>query len=99
MGAIEEQMGKEGGHEAAALSLAKEYVQMYGEMGSKSNTMVFQEGAGNAQSLVVQALASMKAMNMGDAGTTAGAAGTVDAVAKEKPSSPTLLEKAAQAVK
>ena len=36
---------------------------MYGEMGSKSNTMFFQESAGNAQSLVVQALASMKAMD------------------------------------
>lgn len=64
--AIAAQLGKDGGHEAAALALAKEYVKMYGEMGSKSNTMFFQEGAGNAQSLVVQALASMKAMNMGD---------------------------------
>jgi len=60
---IAEQLGKDGGHEAAALALAKEYVKMYGEMGSKSNTMFFQESAGNAQSLVVQALASMKAMD------------------------------------
>eukprot|EP00584_Thalassiosira_punctigera_P009342 CAMPEP_0172537194 /NCGR_PEP_ID=MMETSP1067-20121228/8844_1 /TAXON_ID=265564 ORGANISM="Thalassiosira punctigera, Strain Tpunct2005C2" /NCGR_SAMPLE_ID=MMETSP1067 /ASSEMBLY_ACC=CAM_ASM_000444 /LENGTH=421 /DNA_ID=CAMNT_0013322441 /DNA_START=137 /DNA_END=1402 /DNA_ORIENTATION=- len=66
--AIAEKLNKTGGHEAAALALAKEYVKMYGEMGSKSNTMFFQEGgAGNANSLVVQALASMKAMNLGDA--------------------------------
>lgn len=63
--AIAEQMKKEGGQEAAALALAREYVKMYGEMGSKSNTMFFQEGAGNAQSLVAQAMASMKAMNLG----------------------------------
>eukprot|EP00580_Thalassiosira_gravida_P012252 CAMPEP_0201630874 /NCGR_PEP_ID=MMETSP0493-20130528/5057_1 /ASSEMBLY_ACC=CAM_ASM_000838 /TAXON_ID=420259 /ORGANISM="Thalassiosira gravida, Strain GMp14c1" /LENGTH=428 /DNA_ID=CAMNT_0048102119 /DNA_START=97 /DNA_END=1383 /DNA_ORIENTATION=+ len=74
--AIAAQLGKSGGQEAAALELAKEYVKMYGEMGSKSNTMFFQEGAGNAQSLVVQALASMKAMNMGDVS---------DVVAKGKP--------------
>eukprot|EP00579_Thalassiosira_antarctica_P009326 CAMPEP_0201885168 /NCGR_PEP_ID=MMETSP0902-20130614/18195_1 /ASSEMBLY_ACC=CAM_ASM_000551 /TAXON_ID=420261 /ORGANISM="Thalassiosira antarctica, Strain CCMP982" /LENGTH=420 /DNA_ID=CAMNT_0048414267 /DNA_START=117 /DNA_END=1379 /DNA_ORIENTATION=+ len=74
--AIAQQLGKDGGQEAAALALAKEYVKMYGEMGSKSNTMFFQESAGNAQSLVVQAMASMKAMNMGDLG---------DVVAKGKP--------------
>jgi len=75
---IAEQMGKPGGQEAAALALSKDYVKMYGEMGSKSNTMFFQESAGNAQSLVVQALASMKAMNnMGD--------NTIDVETKEKP--------------
>ena len=67
---IAAQLGKDGGQEAAALSLAKEYVKMYGEMGSKSNTMFFQESAGNAQSLVVQALASMKAMKIGEGGGT-----------------------------
>lgn len=60
---ISEQLNKTGGHEAAALALAKEYVTMYGEMGSKSNTMFFQEKAGDAQSLVVQAMAAMKAMD------------------------------------
>ncbi len=49
------------------MALAKEYVNMYGEMGSKSNTMFFNESAGNAQTLVAQAMASMKAINnMGD---------------------------------
>ena len=56
-------MGKDGGREAAALSSKKEYVAMYSEMGSKSNTMFFQESPGNAQSLVVHALGLMKAMN------------------------------------
>lgn len=69
---IAAQLGKDGGQEAAALSLAKEYVKMYGEMGSKSNTMFFQESAGNAQSLVVQALASMKAMKIGEGGGDTG---------------------------
>lgn len=72
---IAEQLGQTGGHEAAALSLAKEYVQMYGEMGSKSNTMFFQESAGNAQNLVVQSLAAMKAMNVNLIGSDAGAKG------------------------
>jgi len=68
---IAAQLGKQGGQEAAALALAKEYVNMYGEMGSKSNTMFFQESAGNANSLVVQAMSAMKAMDMGggDAGS------------------------------
>ena len=48
-------------------------------MGSKSNTMFFQESAGNAQSLVVQALASMKAMDniaISDGGKSAISSGT-----------------------
>ena len=61
---IATQLSKDGGQEAAAMALAKEYVKMYGEMGSKSNTMFFQESAGNAQSLVVQAMAAMKAMKL-----------------------------------
>eukprot|EP00985_Skeletonema_marinoi_P026347 scaffold20345_cov204-Skeletonema_marinoi.AAC.13 len=61
---IASQLSKDGGQEAAAMALAKEYVKMYGEMGSKSNTMFFQESAGNAQSLVVQAMAAMKAMKL-----------------------------------
>ncbi|KAL3780983.1 hypothetical protein HJC23_003864 [Cyclotella cryptica] len=63
IGKIAEQLSKVGGEKAAALALAKEYVNMYGEMGSKSNTMFFQERPGDAKSLVVQAMAAMKAMN------------------------------------
>mmetsp|Transcript_8397 Transcript_8397/g.18093 ORF Transcript_8397/g.18093 Transcript_8397/m.18093 type:complete len:388 (+) Transcript_8397:242-1405(+) len=60
---ISEQLQKSGGQEAAALELAKEYAQMYATMGSKSNTMFFQESAGNANSLLVQAMSAMKAMD------------------------------------
>ena len=65
------QLSQSGGQEAAASDLAREYVQMYGGMGSKSNAILFQEGgspAGNLQSLVVQALTSMKAMEKGVGG-------------------------------
>ena len=82
---IAEQLGKDGGHEAAALALAKDYVKMYGEMGSKSNTMFFQESAGNAQSLVVQALASMKAMDNMPTGSKSIDVGTTTATTKTKP--------------
>jgi len=81
---IAEQLGKDGGHEAAALALAKEYVKMYGEMGSKSNTMFFQESAGNAQSLVVQALASMKAMDNMPIGSKSIDVGTTTATTETK---------------
>ena len=81
---IAEQLGKDGGHEAAALALAKEYVKMYGEMGSKSNTMFFQESAGNAQSLVVQALASMKAMDNMPTGSKSIDVGTTTAATETK---------------
>ena len=37
-----EALGCAKGQEAAVLSLAKDYVAMYGEMGAKSNTMLFQ---------------------------------------------------------
>ena len=60
---ISEQLQKAGGQEAAALELAKEYAQMYATMGSKSNTMFFQESAGNANSLLVQAMSAMKALD------------------------------------
>lgn len=60
---IAKQLSQVGGEKAAALALAKEYVNMYGEMGSKSNTMFFQERPGDAQSLVVQAIAAIKSMN------------------------------------
>lgn len=69
---IASQLAQSGGQEAAALDLAREYVKMYGEMGSKSNTIFFQEGgapAGNLQSLLVQAMASMKAMEKGVGGS------------------------------
>merc|ERR1712087_162612 len=66
---ISVQLQKAGGHEAAALELAKEYVKMYGEIGSKSNTMFFQESAGNANSLIAQAMSAMKVIDSGNTGS------------------------------
>jgi len=66
IGKISVQLQKAGGQEAAALDLAKEYVKMYGEMGSKSNTMFFQESAANANSLIVQAMSAMKVIDAGN---------------------------------
>jgi len=45
----------QGGSEAATLGLAKEYVAMYGEMGAKSNTMLFQDRPGDLNALLAQA--------------------------------------------
>ena len=53
---IAEQLSKVCGEKAAA-AWAKEYVNMYGEMGSKSNTKFFQERPGDVKSLVLQACA------------------------------------------
>ena len=44
----------EGGGAAASLGLAKEYVSMYGLMGSKSNTMFFSERPADMNALVAQ---------------------------------------------
>mmetsp|Transcript_16388 Transcript_16388/g.20023 ORF Transcript_16388/g.20023 Transcript_16388/m.20023 type:complete len:397 (+) Transcript_16388:112-1302(+) len=56
---IATQLQKEGGTEAAKLALAHNYVEMYGEMGSKSNTMFFNQNAGDVTSLLVQAAAAV----------------------------------------
>lgn len=57
---IANELNKPGGTEAAQLALARDYVQMYGEMGSRSNTMFFNQNAGDVTSLLVQAAAAMK---------------------------------------
>ncbi len=57
--AIAEELQGEGGQEAAKLALAQSYVEMYGEMGSKSNTMFFNQSAGDVTSLLVQAAAAV----------------------------------------
>ena len=57
--AIAAELKKPGGAEAAKLALAQSYVDMYGEMGSKSNTMFFNQNAGDITSLLVQAAAAV----------------------------------------
>jgi regulator of protease activity HflC (stomatin/prohibitin superfamily) len=58
---IAQELKKAGGSEAAKLALAQDYVKMYGEMGSKSNTMFFNQNAGDVTSLLVQAAAAVNA--------------------------------------
>ena len=60
---IAKELQKEGGMDAAKLNLASEYVNMYGEMGSKSNTMFFNQNAGDVNSLLVQAAAAVQNIN------------------------------------
>ena len=57
---IAQELEKVGGSEAAKLALAQDYVKMYGQMGSQSNTMFFNQNAGDVTSLLVQAAAAMK---------------------------------------
>jgi regulator of protease activity HflC (stomatin/prohibitin superfamily) len=51
------------GEMAAQLEVARDYVKMYGEMGSKSNTMLFMEKPGDMSSLMAQAAAVMTETN------------------------------------
>lgn len=49
---------QEGGKEAAALALARQYVEMYGQLGVTSNTMIFSDRpAGDATAMLAQAAA------------------------------------------
>jgi regulator of protease activity HflC (stomatin/prohibitin superfamily) len=55
------ELEKPGGTEAARLALAREYVSMYGEMGSKSNTILFNDRPADVSALLAQAVTAMKA--------------------------------------
>jgi len=57
---IADQINKKGGEEAARLALAKEYVSMYGEMGSKSNTIMFNDKPADVNALLSQAVVAMQ---------------------------------------
>jgi regulator of protease activity HflC (stomatin/prohibitin superfamily) len=59
-----------GGAEAAMLALSKEYVKMYGEMGQKSNTMIFNDRPGDVSALLAQAVTAMNAANLSTANKT-----------------------------
>lgn len=60
---VAEAMKAEGGMNAAQLELARDYVSMYGEMGSTSNTMIFSDKPGDMNSLVAQAAAVFSSTN------------------------------------
>jgi regulator of protease activity HflC (stomatin/prohibitin superfamily) len=57
---ISTELLKPGGEEAARLSLAKEYVTMYGEMGKQSNTILFNERPADVSALMAQAMTAMQ---------------------------------------
>jgi len=63
---IAAELQKEGGEKAARLALAQDYVSMYGEMGAKSNTMFFNQNAGDVTSLLVQAAAALTTVPKAD---------------------------------
>jgi hypothetical protein len=67
---IAAQINKQGGSEAAKLALAREYVAMYGEMGSKSNTIMFNDRPADVNALLSQAVVAMKAAAGNEAAPT-----------------------------
>jgi regulator of protease activity HflC (stomatin/prohibitin superfamily) len=69
--------GSDQGADAARLALAHEYVGMYGEMGSQSNTMIFSDRPGDVNALLAQAATAVAA-----APTAAVSAGTSAALAQ-----------------
>jgi len=58
---IAEQLKQDGGPEAARLALAQEYVEMYGQMGQKSNTILFNDRPADVNALLSQAVVTMQA--------------------------------------
>ena len=60
---IAAQVQKPGGMEAAKLALAKDYVDMFGEMGSKSNTMMFNDRPADVNALLAQAALAISSTN------------------------------------
>ncbi len=56
-------LSSQNGQEAAKLQISREYIAMYGEMGSKSNTMIFSERPGDVNALIAQASAIVGSIN------------------------------------
>ena len=79
---IAAQINQEGGSEAAKLALAREYVSMYGEMGSKSNTIMFNDRPADVNALLSQAMVAMK--TAGDQAGTASTHAAIEAGPSEK---------------
>eukprot|EP00548_Thalassiothrix_antarctica_P003271 CAMPEP_0194132278 /NCGR_PEP_ID=MMETSP0152-20130528/2775_1 /TAXON_ID=1049557 /ORGANISM="Thalassiothrix antarctica, Strain L6-D1" /LENGTH=362 /DNA_ID=CAMNT_0038827271 /DNA_START=69 /DNA_END=1157 /DNA_ORIENTATION=+ len=62
---VAKELEKEGGMDAAKLALAQNYVEMYGEMGRDSNTMIFNDRPADVSALIVQAVTALKAIDSG----------------------------------
>jgi len=60
---VSEALQRPGGNTAATLELAQQYVTMYGEMGSKSNTMLIQDKPADVNGLIAQAAAVLNQAN------------------------------------
>ena len=58
---ISAELNRRGGQEAARLALARDYVSMYGEMGQKSNTIMFNDRPADINALLGQAVLAMQA--------------------------------------
>jgi regulator of protease activity HflC (stomatin/prohibitin superfamily) len=58
---IAAQLNQEGGQVAAKIALARDYVSMYGVMGQKSNTIMFNDRPADVNALLAQAVTSMGA--------------------------------------
>ena len=76
---IAHELQQPGGQEAARLSVAQEYVTMYGEMGKHSNTILFNERPADVSSLMAQAMTAIRVTADATAPTTIATAGTVTA--------------------
>ena len=77
------ELEKDGGMDAARLALAAQYVDMYGEMGSKSNTMIFSDRPGDLGGLLAQAAAAVGAVpGVSGSGAQGGSAAVDGAAAK-----------------
>lgn len=57
---ISAELNRTGGSEAAKLNLAQDYSKMYGEIGSNSNTIFFNERPGDVNALLTQAVTAMQ---------------------------------------
>lgn len=57
---ISQELNKPGGQEAARLALAREYVDMYGEMGKQSNTILFNDKPADVSALLAQAVTAIQ---------------------------------------
>jgi regulator of protease activity HflC (stomatin/prohibitin superfamily) len=65
---IANEINKTGGADAAKLALARDYVAMYGEMGAKSNTIMFNDRPADVNALLSQAVVAMQAVQASDVG-------------------------------
>jgi hypothetical protein len=57
---ISQALSKPHADEAAQLSIARDYIQMYGEIGAKNHTMIFNDRPADIHALIAQAGSVLK---------------------------------------